>query len=246
MLSNKLFLVVENSSCQVHSESKVKALLLFLFFFILKNHLNLSCTLASKGTTPVKINDKMTPEEVAHAKEVRDAEKYAEMKAAFDRQLREASTKKTGKNVKILDQNKYVEKIQHLEDLRNGQVKWTPNDYILSKTHRVTNVVTGPGSVVKSLVKIDPKTGSQKRYVTAENLFDSIHESHTQRTKHAGRLLTHKDLCQRYANITVEQVMMYLNLCETCAMKKGKAKKGVVVKPIVSSGMGSRAQVKYS
>ena len=85
MLSNLLFLVVENSSCQVHSESKVKALLLFLFFFILKNHQNLSCTLASKGTTPVKINDKMTPEEVAHAKEVRDAEKYAEMKAAFDR-----------------------------------------------------------------------------------------------------------------------------------------------------------------
>ena len=65
----------------------------------------------------------MTPEEVAHAKEVRDAEKYAEMKAAFDRQLREASTKKTGKNVKILDQNKYVEKIKRLEDLRTGQVK---------------------------------------------------------------------------------------------------------------------------
>ena len=133
-----------------------------------------------------------------------------------------------------------------MEDLRTGQVKWTPNDYILSKTHRVTNVVTGPGSVVKSLVKIDPKTGSQKRYVTAENLFDAIHESHTPKTKYTGRLLTHKDLCLRYANITVEQVMMYLNLCETCAMKKGKAKKGVVVKPIVSSGMGSRAQVKYS
>ena len=153
MLSNKLFLVVENSSCQVHSESKVKALLLFLFFFILKNHLNLSCTLASKGTTPVKINDKMTPEEIAHAKEVRD------------RQLREASTKKTGKNIKILDHNKYVEKIQRLEDLKTGQVKWTPNDYVLSKTHRVINVVTGPGSVVKSLVKIDQKTGGQKRYM---------------------------------------------------------------------------------
>ena len=133
-----------------------------------------------------------------------------------------------------------------MEDLKTGQVKWTPNDYVLSKTHRVINVVTGLGSVVKSLVKIDQKTGGQKRYVTAKNLFDAIHESHTQKTKHTGRLLTHKDLCLRYANITVEQVMMYLNLCETCAMKKGKAKKGVVVKPIVSSSMGSRAQVKYS
>ena len=144
----------------------------------------------------------MTPEEIAHAKEVRDAEKYAEMKAAFNRQLREASTKKTGKNIKILDHNKYVEKIQRLEDLKTGQVKWTPNDYVLSKTHRVINVVTGPGSVVKSLVKIDQKTGGQKRYVTAENLFDAIHKSHTQKTKHTGRLLTHKDLCLRYANIT--------------------------------------------
>ena len=148
----------------------------------------------------------MTPEEIAHAKEVRD------------RQLREASTKKTGKNIKILDHNKYVEKIQRLEDLKTGQVKWTPNDYVLSKTHRVINVVTGLGNVVKSLVKIDQKTGGQKRYVTAKNLFDAIHESHTQKTKHTGRLLTHKDLCLRYANITVEQVMMYLNLCETCAM----------------------------
>ena len=42
----------------------------------------------------LKKTDKMTPEEIAHAKEVRDAEKYAEMKAVFDLQLREASTKK--------------------------------------------------------------------------------------------------------------------------------------------------------
>ena len=61
----------------------------------------------------------MTPEEVAHAKEVRDAEKYAEMKAAFNRQLREASTKKTGNSVKILDQNKYVEKIQRCHNKRS-------------------------------------------------------------------------------------------------------------------------------
>ena len=61
--------------------------------------------------------------------------------------------------------------------------------------------------------------------------------------KHAGRLLTHKDLCLRYANVTMEQVICYLELCETCALKKGKAKKGVVVKPLVSSSMGSRSQV---
>ena len=89
----------------------------------------------------LKKTDKMTPEEIAHAKEVRDAEKYAEMKAVFDLQLREASTKKTGKNIKILDHNKYVEKIQRLEDLKTGQVKWTPNDHVLFKTHRIINAI---------------------------------------------------------------------------------------------------------
>ena len=81
--------------------------------------------------------------------------------------------------------------------------------------------------------------------MTVENLFDAIHEDHTKQVKHAGRLLTHKDLCHRYANVTMEQVICYLELCETCALKRGKAKKGVVVKPIVSSQMGSRAQVAF-
>ena len=41
----------------------------------------------------------------------------------------------------------------------------------------------------------------------------------------------------------MEHVIAYIDLCLTCAMKKGRAKKGVVVKPLVSSSMGSRAQV---
>ena len=188
----------------------------------------------------------MTPETIALAGDARDVEKLAEMKTSFDAKFKASMTKKTGKNVKILDNQKYEEKIKRLEELKsNQQLKWAPEDYVLAKNHAVRDMVLPDNSVAKTLVKIDPKTGDRKRYVTLENLFEVIHEDHIKRTKHAGRLLTHKDICQRYANVTMEQIICYLELCETCHLKKGKAKKGVVVKPIVSSHMGSRAQVAF-
>ena len=68
-------------------------------------------------------------------------------------------TKKTGKNVKILDNLKYAEKIQRLEELKsNQQVKWAPEDYVLAKNHTVMDMVLPDNSVAKTLVKIDPKT----------------------------------------------------------------------------------------
>ena len=84
----------------------------------------------------------MTPENVALAKEVRDAEKLAEMKAAFDAKFKENMTKKTGKNVKILDNKQYEEKIQRLGELKNNlEYKWVPEDYVLAKNHKVMDKV---------------------------------------------------------------------------------------------------------
>ena len=42
-------------------------------------------------------------------------------------------------------------------------------------------------------------------------------------------MLTHKDLYLQFANITIEQVIAYIDICEACAFKQGKAKKGTVV-----------------
>ena len=36
---------------------------------------------------------------------------------------------------------------------------------------------------------------------------------------------------------------MYLELCEKCGLKRSKQRKGIVVKPIVSNDLNSRAQV---
>ena len=53
---------------------------------------------------------------------------------------------------------------------------------------------------------------------------DVIHANHTRKARHSGRLLTYKELALSYANITMEQVICFIDLCNTCAAKKNKIK----------------------
>ena len=46
-----------------------------------------------------------------------------------------------------------------------------------------------------------------------------------------------------YANITVKQMQAFVECCEVCQVKKGRMKKGVVVKPIVTSDVNRRCQI---
>ena len=159
---------------------------------------------------------------------VREREARAQMKIAFDTKFKEMMEKKTGKNVKILDEAKYREKLERIEQMRkNNGYRWIPEDYALLKAgHQVVDTMNTDGSVTQTLVKVDPKTGSNKQYVTIENLFDVIHSDHTKKAKHSGRLLTFKELGLRYANITMEQIVCFISLCNTCATNKGKTKRG--------------------
>ena len=83
---------------------------------------------------------------------------------------------------------------------------------------------------------------SGKRLAPLEEMFTIIHDSHI-RTGHGGRDVIVKDVTKKYPNITREIIMEYLKLCKECALKKGKAKKSVVVQPILSKEMNSRCQV---
>lgn len=49
-------------------------------------------------------------------------------------------------------------------------------------------------------------------------------------------LLTKAPICR-------EIIELYVNLCQECELKKGRAKKGIVVKPIVSKEQNERCQV---
>lgn len=52
-----------------------------------------------------------------------------------------------------------------------------------------------------------------------------------------------KEIKLKYKNITYETITIYLSLCRSCEMKKGTPKKGLVVRPILSSELNSRCQV---
>ena len=52
-----------------------------------------------------------------------------------------------------------------------------------------------------------------------------------------------KYMLSKYCNVTIDHINTYRSLCEKCGLKKLKARRGVVVKPIKSSNVMSRGQV---
>jgi len=47
----------------------------------------------------------------------------------------------------------------------------------------------------------------------------------------------------KYKNITRDMIILYFNSCESCQKNGSTAKKGLVVKPIISSDINSRCQI---
>ena len=88
------------------------------------------------------------------------------------------------------------------------------------------------------------RRGTDKFVLASDEIFDIIHAAHIQ-SGHGGRNILEKELFVRYANVTREQIMFYINLCECCQMKKVKVKKGLVVQPIVTKNFNVRCQVSF-
>ena len=88
------------------------------------------------------------------------------------------------------------------------------------------------------------KPGTMLKYLTDEELFHELHELHVEKG-HAGRDIMKKAVIERFANVTQEAIMSFLVCCESGVNKRGKAKKGLVVKPILSKEALSRMQVDF-
>ena len=82
------------------------------------------------------------------------------------------------------------------------------------------------------------------RYLCNEELFDELHEAHIAKG-HGGRDLLKAVVKEKFANVTQEVVMAYLSCCEPCSNKRGKTRKQLVVKAILSENALSRMQVDY-
>lgn len=63
-----------------------------------------------------------------------------------------------------------------------------------------------------------------KYFIPMEDIYDVIDSAHTA-TGHGGRDRLRAETSLKYANITVEMINIYLDLCETCQKKKDLEKK---------------------
>ena len=73
-----------------------------------------------------------------------------------------------------------------------------------------------------------------------DEVYDILNDTHLA-IGHGGRTRMLKEIQKKYRNITVEQIMLDLNLCETCQKKANHKRKGLVIRPIISDEMHSRA-----
>jgi hypothetical protein len=82
-----------------------------------------------------------------------------------------------------------------------------------------------------------------KYYVCLEDMFKVVQKNHIA-TGHGGRDKMIKEANKKYANVSIEALELFKDLCEECQLKKRKlTSEGLVVKPIVSKELNSRGQM---
>ncbi|XP_068204572.1 KRAB-A domain-containing protein 2-like [Palaemon carinicauda] len=84
-----------------------------------------------------------------------------------------------------------------------------------------------------------PSSSLLERLAGVGSIQDTIHRT----IGHEGRTSMCKATKEKYANISRDQITLFLQYCKECQLKKSSVRKCVVVKPIVSNSMNSRAQV---
>nr|XP_022909346.1 KRAB-A domain-containing protein 2-like [Onthophagus taurus] len=159
------------------------------------------------------------------------------MKTRFNQEIYKIKMKK-GKNHQLFSRDEYFSFLTKVKVSKNKISHKSPEDY--QKLSRYDTVEMG--NVQKLIVPVKNEKDQIIYYTYLEEIFDIIHETHIS-TGHGGRNRMMKELKSKYNNITIEIVVVYLNMCEPCQKKMSIKKKGFVVKPIKSNEFNSRCQV---
>ncbi|XP_031332774.1 KRAB-A domain-containing protein 2-like [Photinus pyralis] len=136
----------------------------------------------------------------------------------------------------VLTKDKYQQLINEVETAANTDKK-TPLQQRRLKRFSVIDI-----GGVKKLVAARERNENIKYYLTVDELYDVIDAAHVA-VGHGGRDRMLAETSKKYANITKEEIQLYLSMCQVCHMKKNKKKQGLVSKPILHSEMNSRCQV---
>lgn len=86
------------------------------------------------------------------------------------------------------------------------------------------------------------RKSSNLEVVKKSEIFDRINDIHIA-LGHAGRDKLVAEINKKYFNISYKVVNAYLATCTTCDEKRSRPRKGIVVKPILTDDINSRAQV---
>ena len=154
---------------------------------------------------------------------------------SFDRKIDELDEKK-GLSSTFLSNDKYQFIMHRLKEIASGAKK-DAKDHRLVKRYDI-EVTRTPTITIERLFK----AGTNLVFVTKSELFNVIHELHLLKG-HGARDVMFHEAKERYANVTREVLQLYVDACEECQLKRKKVRKSLVVKPIISKAMNSRAQV---
>ena len=138
----------------------------------------------------------------------------------------------------LLTKDEYFALIHEVKEAQDAESKNRRQFYVLGRYQ-----ILQCGVIAKLIKRRSEGSTDTLYFVHNDELFDIIKQVHIS-TGHGGRDKMQKVIFEKYANITRAVIELYKSLCLECLKKRKRhATKGVVVKPILCSGHGSRAQV---
>ena len=165
------------------------------------------------------------------------SELYRNVKKTFNERMYSLIETKKANSV-IMTKQRYYQFIDQIKESKQKVVGKKPVDYNCLRRYDIMEL----GGIEKLIFPVNGEDQSVQYYVHVEEIFDIINDTHME-IGHGGRTRMIKELQKKYRNITTEQIMIYLNLCETCQKKASMKKKGLVIRPMISNEMNSRCQI---
>ena len=128
----------------------------------------------------------------------------------------------------------YIKRVITAKDVER---KKSPADYALLNRYDVARIGEGKEILIKKNSS-DPYI----RYISESEMFDVIYDAHVT-VCHGGQKRTYCEVKKTVANVTREQIAIFLSYCITCEEKRATKKNKRVVKPLTSNGYSERGQV---
>ncbi|XP_046553714.1 KRAB-A domain-containing protein 2-like [Haliotis rubra] len=143
----------------------------------------------------------------------------------------------TNKRV-LIPKEEYYKIISDLLEVSKTSKK-TPHQYYILKKYEVLQC----GDINRLIRRSQHEEETPLYFISIEETYEVVKRGHIA-TGHGGQDKMVHELSKKYANITIEALTVFKNLCVECQRKRKRAAtKGIVVKPIISKDFNSRAQV---